>query len=54
MKIGLISDTHSFFDIQLRSYFSDCDEIWHAGDFGAIQVAEELKKLHPYVECMGI
>ena len=47
MKIGLISDTHSFFDTQLRSYFSDCDEIWHAGDFGNMQVAEELKKIAP-------
>ena len=46
MKIGLISDTHSFFDTQ-RSYFSDCDEIWHAGDFGNMQVAEELKKIAP-------
>jgi len=47
MKIGLISDTHSYFDPQLRSYFSDCDEIWHAGDFGTLKVAEQLEKIAP-------
>ena len=47
MKIGLISDTHSYFDPQLRSYFSNCDEIWHAGDFGTLKVAEELEKIAP-------
>ncbi|MDC0592425.1 metallophosphatase family protein [Balneolaceae bacterium] len=47
MKIGLISDTHSYFDPQLRSYFSDCDEIWHAGDFGTLNVAKELEKIAP-------
>ena len=52
MKIGLISDTHSFFDIQLRSYFSDCDEIWHAGDFGHTS-PKNLKKKDPYVS-LGI
>jgi len=47
MKIGLISDTHSFFDHQLREYFSDCDEIWHAGDFGNMKVVEDLQKIAP-------
>jgi putative phosphoesterase len=33
-KIGLISDTHGYFDDQIASYLNDCDEIWHGGDFG--------------------
>jgi putative phosphoesterase len=33
-KIGLISDTHGYFDEQIASYLKDCDEIWHGGDFG--------------------
>jgi len=33
-RIGLISDTHGFLDEKVFSYFKDCDEVWHAGDFG--------------------
>jgi predicted phosphodiesterase len=34
-RIGLISDTHGFLDERVFGHFKDCDEIWHAGDFGA-------------------
>ncbi len=43
MKIGLISDTHGFLDEKVFSYFEECDEIWHAGDIGALDVANRLK-----------
>ena len=33
-RIGLISDTHSFLDEAVFEHFKNCDEIWHAGDFG--------------------
>lgn len=46
-KIGLISDTHSFLDERVASYFKDCDEIWHAGDFGSEQVADALEQQKP-------
>lgn len=46
-KIGLISDTHNFFDPQLTHVFSDCDEIWHAGDIGDINVIRQLEKIKP-------
>ena len=42
-KIGLISDTHGYLDEKVFKYFKDCDEIWHAGDFGE-QVADGLKE----------
>ena len=42
MKIGLISDTHGHFDSSINEYFSDCDEIWHAGDIGKPEVINEL------------
>ncbi len=45
--IGLISDTHSFLDEQVFKYFSDCDEIWHAGDIGTIEIIEKLKNFKP-------
>lgn len=53
IKIGLISDTHSFLDPQVFDYFSDRDEIWHAGDFGTIEVADELRKIAPVVGVYG-
>ena len=47
LKIGLISDTHGFLDPAIYKYFKDCDEIWHAGDLGSIQVFDELVKFKP-------
>jgi uncharacterized protein len=43
-RIGLISDTHGFLDENVLHHFKDCDEIWHAGDFGTIEIAAALKK----------
>jgi putative phosphoesterase len=52
-KIGLISDTHGYFDPQLADYFSDCDEIWHAGDVGTIEVIRQLEALAPVRAVFG-
>ena len=41
-RIGIISDTHGWLDPQVLSHFKGCDEIWHAGDFGNIVIAEQL------------
>ncbi len=43
MKIGLLSDTHSYIDEKVIAFFEDCDEIWHAGDIGDYSVIEALK-----------
>lgn len=43
-RIGLISDTHGYLDEQVFTYFKDCDEIWHAGDFGSAEIADQLQK----------
>lgn len=32
--IGIISDTHGYLHPSVFDYFKDCDEVWHAGDFG--------------------
>ncbi len=53
IKIGLISDTHNYLDPQVFEYFEDCDEIWHAGDFGTISIADELKKIAPLIGVYG-
>ncbi|MDQ2863204.1 MAG: metallophosphatase family protein [Bacteroidota bacterium] len=46
-KIGLISDTHNFLDTSVFEHFKNCDEVWHAGDFGTIKIADELQKFKP-------
>lgn len=46
-KIGLLSDTHGYWDEKFLIYFEECDEIWHAGDIGSIEIVkrfEEFKK----------
>jgi len=44
-RIGLISDTHGFLDENVFKHFEECDEIWHAGDFGDIELANSLAAL---------
>ena len=46
-RIGIISDTHSYWDDKYLTYFEECDEIWHAGDIGSVEVAEKLAAFRP-------
>lgn len=46
-KIGLLSDTHGFFDPRLKEFFSECQEIWHAGDIGNLETADEIAAFRP-------
>src|SRR4051794_23776760 len=46
-RIGLISDTHGYLDVKVFKYFEDCDEIWHAGDFGTLEVSDQLSAFKP-------
>jgi uncharacterized protein len=46
-RIALLSDTHSFLDPSLSKYFSDCHEIWHAGDIGTIETSDQLASIKP-------
>lgn len=47
IKIGLISDTHSYLDNAVFKYFDDRDEIWHAGDFGNLELLDQLADFKP-------
>ena len=42
-KIGLFSDTHGHLEESIFEHFNQCDEIWHAGDFGNYKLVEALK-----------
>ena len=47
MKIGLLSDTHGYLDDAIFKHFEQCDEIWHAGDIGAVEIVEQLNDFKP-------
>lgn len=42
-----MSDTHGVLDPAVLERFAACDEIWHAGDFGSIDVLDELRRFRP-------
>lgn len=46
-KILLISDTHGCIDERILKYVNQADEVWHAGDIGAVEVTDTIKKLKP-------
>ena len=47
MKIGILSDTHGFWDEKFETYLGECDEVWHAGDIGSMEVADRFEALGP-------
>lgn len=46
-RIGLLSDTHSYLDESIFKHFANCDEIWHGGDFGSLELIERLQDFKP-------
>lgn len=46
IRVGILSDTHSWLDPALLPVLQECDEIWHAGDVGNLKVLESLQQLH--------
>ena len=57
MYIGIISDTHCWFDNPLRKFLEPVDEIWHAGDFGNEETLLQIADFKPlkgvYGNCDG-
>ena len=45
-RIGLLSDTHGYLDEKVFDHFKNCDEVWHAGDFGE-DVIEKIRSFKP-------
>ena len=46
-KIVLLSDTHHTLDERFFPHFKECDEIWHAGDIGKLEITDKLKTFAP-------
>lgn len=51
-KIGILSDTHGCWDDKFAVHFAGCDEIWHAGDVGDIDVLYRLGNIAPTVRAV--
>ena len=46
-RIGILSDTHGLLDERIFEHFSACDEVWHCGDWGSLEVANKLADFKP-------
>jgi len=53
IRIGLLSDTHGYFDPGIAGHFKECHEIWHAGDIGDQEVIDRLSRIAPVVAVHG-
>jgi len=51
-KIGVLSDTHNFFDHKIIDFFKGCDQIWHAGDIGNMDIITDLKSIFSEVHAV--
>lgn len=52
-NILLLSDTHGYLGDEMIRHAEKADEIWHAGDIGAIHVSDELKKYSTFRAVYG-
>jgi uncharacterized protein len=53
MLVGLISDTHNFFDSRLPQLFAGVEHILHAGDIGLPRILLELEQIAPVTAVSG-
>ena len=52
-RIGLLSDTHGYWDERYLKHFEQCDEIWHVGDIGSLDVIQKLEAFRPVRAVFG-
>ncbi len=53
MLVGLIADTHGYFDPRIPETFLGVELILHAGDLGREEVLRELERLAPVAAVAG-
>lgn len=53
LKLGILSDTHSYFHPALPDMLVGVDEILHAGDVGSLAVLEALQAIAPVTGVWG-
>ena len=53
MLIGVVSDTHGFYDPRVPPLLEGVEHILHAGDIGTGQIIEQLSKIAPVTAVRG-
>ena len=53
VRIGVVSDTHDFFDPKLRELFQGVDHIIHGGDIGLPWIILQLEEIAPVTAVTG-
>ncbi len=53
MQIAIISDTHGHIDDQILRHLEKSDEVWHAGDFGSVEVVKKIQNTAPLIGVYG-
>ena len=53
MKIGIISDTHDYFDPKIPRLFDGVEHILHGGDVGKAAILFQLERLAPVTAVLG-
>lgn len=51
-RIGILSDTHGCWDARFAKHFAECDEVWHAGDIGSMEVLQAMRDSFPVVRAV--
>src|ERR1044071_63469 len=53
MKLGVISDTHNYFDPRIEKLFAGVDHILHAGDIGMPALIARLEQIASVTAVFG-
>ncbi|MDA0264820.1 MAG: metallophosphoesterase family protein [Chloroflexi bacterium] len=53
MLIGVVSDTHGFYDPRVPPLLDGVEHILHAGDIGAVRIIEQLAAIAPVTAVRG-
>jgi len=53
MTIGVVSDTHGYFDPCLHEILAGADAILHGGDVGSPEILDELRRIAPVYAVRG-
>lgn len=53
MLIGVLSDTHGYFDPRIVAHFAGVEHIVHAGDIGAATILRRLEAMAPVTAVTG-
>src|SRR5688500_8543045 len=53
IRIGVISDTHDYFDPKIRELFQGVDHIVHGGDIGLPWLIMQLEEIAPVTAVLG-